>query len=49
MKNLLACASRDKTIHLLEQVSVDSMHEDNDEAFEYGEHEFDWEEDQDAW
>ncbi|KAL3451860.1 WD40-repeat-containing domain protein [Aspergillus insuetus] len=49
VRNLLACASRDKTIHLLEQVSVDSMHEEKYEASEDGEFDFDWEEDQDAW
>ncbi|KAL3460407.1 WD40-repeat-containing domain protein [Aspergillus heterothallicus] len=32
-KNLLACASRDKTIHFLEQVSVGSENEEDDEMF----------------
>jgi WD40 repeat protein len=49
VKNLLACASRDKTIHLLEQVSVDSMHEERYEASEDREYDFGWQEDQDAW
>ncbi|KAJ0425450.1 WD40-repeat-containing domain protein [Aspergillus carlsbadensis] len=30
LKNLLACASRDKTIHLLEQVRVEALEEDED-------------------
>ncbi|CEL03342.1 hypothetical protein ASPCAL04498 [Aspergillus calidoustus] len=49
VKNLLACASRDKTIHFLEQVRVGGMHESKEEGFEDGDHDFDWEEYQDTW